>query len=289
MKPAPFEYHCPATLDEAVALLGSVENAKVLAGGQSLMPMLNMRFVICDHIIDLNALDELNYLRRDGDVLRIGAMTRQCDILRSPLVRDCLPVLSEALRYTGHTQTRNRGTMAGSLCHLDPAAEQPTVALLCDAEVVAAGSSGKRIIPITDFIVSYMTTQLAPDEIVSEIRIPLWRKDHGSAFVEFARRHGDFALASVGAMLSFDSRRTIDRCAIAIGGVASVPIRLRAAEALLVGKPASDDSFQAAAQACADIDAVEDVHASAGYRKKLVATLLVRALQSASQRSLSHA
>ena len=289
MKPAPFEYHCPATLDEAIALLASVENAKVLAGGQSLMPMLNMRFVICDHIIDLNALDELSYLTRDGDVLRIGAMTRQSDILRSPLVRDCLPVLSEALRYTGHTQTRNRGTMAGSLCHLDPAAEQPTVALLCDAEIVAAGPGGKRVIPIADFIVSYMTTQLAPDEIVSEIRIPLWPKDHGSAFVEFARRHGDFAIASVGVMLSFDSGGKIDRCAIAIGGVASVPIRLRAAEALLVGRPASEDSFEAAARACADIEALGDVHASAGYRKKLAGTLLAQALRSASQGHFSHA
>jgi carbon-monoxide dehydrogenase medium subunit len=281
LKPAPFEYHQPRTVAEAVELLATLDNAKVLSGGQSLMPMLNMRFVVCDHIIDLNGIDELAYLREEDDELRIGALTRQRDIELSPIVRKRLPVLAEALRVTGHTQTRNRGTFAGSLCHLDPAAEQPAVALLCDAKVVATSRRGKRTIPMTEFLVSYMTTRLDPDEIVTEICLPLWPKRHGAAFLEFARRHGDFAMASAAVMITADAAGMIERCAITIGGVGAVPIRLKPAVDSLRGKPMDDTHFAKAAEACADIDAMDDVHAPGSYRRQLARVLTARALRQA--------
>jgi carbon-monoxide dehydrogenase medium subunit len=284
MKPAPFEYHRPRSVADAVALMATLENAKVLAGGQSLMPMLNMRFVMPDHVVDLNSVDGLDFLREDGDTIRIGALTRQRDIELSPLVRERLPLLAEALTFTGHTQTRNRGTFAGSLCHLDPAAEQPAVALTCDAVVVAASVRGERTIPMGEFAVSYMTTQLEPDEIVIEVRIPVSPKKHGHAFVEFARRHGDFALASAAVLMVPAANGDIERCAITIGGVGSLPVRLTAAEQVLRGRKPDEAAFALAAEACADIAVVEDVHASAAYRRQLARVLTLRALRSAAQR-----
>lgn len=287
MKPAPFEYHRPRTVADAVALLATLDNAKVLAGGQSLMPMLNMRFVMPDHVIDLNSIDELVYLREEGDTIAIGAMTRQRDIELSPVIHARLPLLAEALSFTGHTQTRNRGTFAGSLCHLDPAAEQPAVALTCDAEIVVASHRGKRTIPMAVFPVSYMTTRLEPDEIVTEIRLPASPKKHGYAFVEFARRHGDFALASVAVLIVPGPGGAIERSAITVGGVGSLPVRLAAAEAALRDKPPEEATFALAAEACADLDVIEDVHASAAYRRQLARVLMLRALRSAAER-LSH-
>jgi carbon-monoxide dehydrogenase medium subunit len=284
LKPAPFEYHRPRTVAEALDLLATLENAKLLAGGQSLMPMLNMRFVMPDHVIDLNSIDELVFLREDGDAIVIGAMTRQRDIELSPIICVRLPLLAEALRFTGHTQTRNRGTFGGSLCHLDPAAEQPAVALTCDAEIVVASRRGKRTIPMVEFPVAYMTTRLDPDEIVTEIRLPASPKKHGYAFVEFARRHGDFALASVAVLMVPGPDGAIERSAITVGGVGSLPVRLKAGEAALRGKPPDEAAFALAAEACADLDVIEDVHASAGYRRQLARVLTLRALRSAAER-----
>lgn len=284
MKPCLFEYHRPRTVVEAVDLLATLENAKVLAGGQSLMPMLNMRFVMPDHVIDLNFIDELAYLREDGDTIVVGAMTRQRDIELSPIVRARLPLLSEALRFTGHTQTRNRGTFAGSLCHLDPAAEQPAVALTCEAEIVATSRRGQRTIPMTEFPVAYMTTQLEPDEIVTEIRLPASPKKHGYAFIEFARRHGDFALASAAVLMVPGRDGSIERCAITVGGVGTLPMRLTAGEAALQGKPPEDAHFARAAEACAELDVVEDVHTGAAYRRQLAGVLTRRALRRAAER-----
>ena len=284
MKPAPFEYHRPRTLAEAVDLVARLENAKLLAGGQSLMPMLNMRFVMPDHVIDLNAIDELSFIREDGNSIRIGALARQRDIELSPLIRTRLPLLAEALRYTGHTQTRNRGTFAGSLCHLDPAAEQPSVALTCNAEIVAVSRRGERVIPMAEFPVAYMTTGLEPDEIVSEVRIPAPPKAHGYAFVEFARRHGDFALASAAVLLVPGRDGTIERCAITIGGVGSMPTRLAGAETLMLGQRPEEAIFVRAAQACDALNVIEDVHAGAAYRRQLARVLTQRALRTAAQR-----
>ena len=284
MKPAPFEYHRPRSVGEAVDLLASLPNAKVLAGGQSLMPMLNMRFVIPDHVIDLNSIDGLAYIRDVGDRIAIGSMTRQRDIELSPVIHERLPLLSEALHFTGHTQTRNRGTLGGSLCHLDPAAEQPAVALTCDAEVVAVGPRGSRTIPIAEFVVSYMTTCLEPDEIVTEIRFPTPSRRQGFAFMEFARRHGDFAMASVAVLLTPADDGTIERCAITVGGIGSVPVRAAQAEAAIRGKVPEEAHFVRAAEMCGELEAVADVHAPASYRQQLARVLTERALRSAAGR-----
>jgi aerobic carbon-monoxide dehydrogenase medium subunit len=284
LKPAPFEYHRPRTVAEAVDLLATLENAKVLAGGQSLMPMLNMRFVMPDHVIDLNSINELVFLREEANAIVIGAMTRQRDIELSPIVRARLPLLAEALRFTGHTPTRNRGTFGGSLCHLDPAAEQPAVALTCDAEIIAVSCRGRRTIPMTEFPVAYMTSRLEPDEMVAEIRLPVPPNKHGYAFVEFARRHGDFALASVAVLMMPAGDGTIERAAITIGGVGSLPMRLTAGEAALRGKLPEDKHFTAAAESCADLDVIDDVHTGAAYRRQLARVLTRRALRSAAKR-----
>src|SRR6201987_2139856 len=191
MKPPPFSYHDPRTIADAVALLGRLENAKLLAGGQSLMPMLNMRFVLPDHVIDPNRVDGLAYVRENNGALEIGAMTRQRDLEFSDLIRSRCPLMHDAILQVGHRQTRNRGTLGGSLCHLDPSAELVSVATALDATVTAAGPQGQLEIPVAEFPVSYMTPAIEPDELVTGARFPVWPDRHGYAFIEFARRHGD--------------------------------------------------------------------------------------------------
>jgi len=284
VKPAPFRYHRPRTLAQAVEMIATLANAKLLAGGQSLMPMMNMRFVMPDNVIDLNSVDELSFIREEGNKVCIGAMVRQRDLERSPIVCGRLPLLAEALRFTGHTQTRNRGTFAGSLCHLDPAAEQPSVALTYDAEIVATSPRGKRVIAMSQFPVAYMTTCLDPDEIVTEIRISAPPPRHGYAFVEFARRHGDFALASAAVLLLPAKDGAIERAAITVGGVGSVPFRFAAAEKALSGKKAEEAHFLAAVEPCSELEVIEDVHAPAAYRRQLARVLILRALRTAADR-----
>ena len=215
MKPPPFQYHDPKTVAEAVGLLGKLENAKLLAGGQSLMPMLNMRFVLPDHVIDLNRVDGLSYIKEAGGALEIGAMTRQRDIEFSDLVKAKCPLLHQAIMHIGHRQTRNRGTIGGSLCHLDPAAELVSVAAAHDATVVVAGPNGTREIAFADFPAGYLTPAIELNEIVTAVRIPLWPAGHKAAFVEFSRRHGDFAIVSAAALL--DDRGRQDRARLGHG------------------------------------------------------------------------
>src|ERR1700694_963248 len=188
MKPPPFSYHDPRSVTEVVELLGRLENAKLLAGGQSLMPMLNMRFVLPDHIIDLNRVEGLYYIRENDGALEIGAMMRQRDLEYSDVVRARWPIMHEALLQVGHRQTRNRGTIGGSLCHLDPSAELVSLAAAHDATVVVAGPKGSREIAFADFPAGYLTPSIELNEIVTALRIPLWASGHKAAFVEFARR-----------------------------------------------------------------------------------------------------
>src|SRR5215831_17273139 len=176
MKPPPFSYHDPRTISDAVALLGRLDNAKLLAGGQSLMPMLNMRFVLPDHVIDLNQVEGLAFIRESNGALEIGAMTRQRDLEFSDLIRQRCPIMHEAILNVGHRQTRNRGTLGGSLCHLDPAAELVSVAATLDATVTVAGPKGERRIPFADFPVAFMTPAIEPDEILTAVRFPDWPK-----------------------------------------------------------------------------------------------------------------
>jgi carbon-monoxide dehydrogenase medium subunit len=281
MKPPPFRYYDPGTVADAVGLLSKLENAKLLAGGQSLMPMLNMRYVLPDHVIDLNKVKDLFYLRESNGSLVVGAMTRQRDLEFSAEVKSRHPLIHEALLNVGHRQTRNRGTVGGSLCHLDPSAEIPTVALALDATVTAAGPKGKRDIPFTEFPAGYMTPAIEADEILVEVRFPAWPKGHGYGFVEFARRHGDFAIASAAALLEEDANGKITRAALAIGGVAQTPVRMPDVEASLLGQIASEDLFREACEQCRKLDALADVHAPASYRQHLATVMSRRALVAA--------
>ena len=283
MKPPRFAYHDPETVPEIVGLLKSLPNARVLAGGQSLMPMLNMRLALPDHVIDLNRVKELSYLRSRGDVLEIGAMTRQREIEFSDKVRERCPLMHEAIVQVGHRQTRTRGTLGGSLCQLDPSAELVAVAAALDATVTVAGPKGAREIAFADFPKTYMTPAIAADELVTGVSFPLWPKSHGYAFVEFARRHGDFAIVSAAVLLE-EAGGKIARVSLTLGGMGPAPVRMKEVERALVGEKASDAVFREACEACRKVEAMQDVHAPASYRQHLAAVLSRRALEKAHAR-----
>ena len=285
MKPPPFTYHSPTTAAEAVTLLGSLDNAKALAGGQSLMPMLNMRYAMPDHLVDLNNVAELAGIELRGDALYIGAMTRQRDIEFSPLAKTHCPLIVEALLNVGHRQTRNRGTYGGSLCQLEPASELPTVAMAMDATIHVLGKGGLRTLPMAKFPMTFMTPAIEPEEIVAGALLPLWPKGHGYSFLEFARRHGDFAVVGVAALLVLGAGGRIERASITVCGVGPAPLRLREAEQQLTGATAGAEAFAIAADHAGRIDAMEDVHANKTYRQQLAATLTGRALEIARQRA----
>ncbi len=288
MKPAPFEYHEARTVQEAVSLLQQGQGeARVLAGGQSLMPLLNMRLARPGLLVDMNRVGELDYIRESGGWLAIGAMTRQRAVERSDLVKSRQPLLHAATLYIGHPQIRNRGTVGGSLAHAFPSAEYPAVAVALGAEIRAAGPAGERTIQAEDFFVTYLTTALEPAEVLTEVRFPVLPPRTGWAFTEVARRHGDFALAGVAATLTLDRAGTCSDARIALFGVAPTPVRARAAEALLAGeKPAESPLEQAGQQAGREIDdPPSDVHASSEYRRHLVAVLTRRALTEAAARA----
>ncbi len=255
-----------------LSLLASLDDARLLAGGQSLMPMLNMRVVQPANVIDLNRVDGLSYIRRDGEILEIGAMTRQRDIEFSSVVRESFPLMHEAVRHIGHRQTRNRGTLGGSLCQLDPSAELVSVAASVDARVVVASKRGRREIPFAEFPAGLMTPAIEPDELLTAVRFPLWKKGHGYAFEEFARRHGDFALASAAVLLEPDG----SRARVTVGGIAPQPQHLSAA------------SVDDAVAGCDALEAMDDVHFDAAYRRRLAKAMVKRALQRAHGRIAQH-
>jgi carbon-monoxide dehydrogenase medium subunit len=284
MKPPPFSYHDPRTVADAVALLGRLDNAKLLAGGQSLMPMLNFRFVQPDHIVDLNRVEGLSYIREANGALEIGAMTRQRDLEFSDVVRARLPIMHEALLQVGHRQTRNRGTIGGSLCHLDPAAELVSLATGYDATVTVAGPNGQRQIPFAQFPVAYMTPAIEPTEILVGVRFPQWAPRHGYAFVEFSRRHGDFAITSAAALLEADAGGKITRASVTIGGMGTAPVRARELEQAITGQAPSAQLFRDACESCRKLEAIDDIHAPASYRQHLAAVLSRRALEKAHAR-----
>lgn len=268
-----------------MGLLASLENAKLLAGGQSLGPMLNFRYVMPDHLIDLNRIPELAYIRAEGDTLAIGATTRQRTLERSEEVRRACPVMVEALHSVGHIATRNRGTIGGSLSHLDPAAELPGVCALHDATLTAAGPRGTRQIAMADWGVSFMTPNLEPDEVLTGISLKTWREPHGHAFIELARRQGDFAMAGVGCLIALDRNGKARRVALALIGVTSTPVRLPGAEKALTGTDLAHDAIRAASAEIDALDVLEDAHAGAAYRKRLAGVLLARAIRLAGARA----
>jgi carbon-monoxide dehydrogenase medium subunit len=289
MKPPPFSYHDPRTVNDAVGLLGRLDNAKLLAGGQSMMPMLNMRFVQPDHIIDLNQVDGLCFIREANGGLEIGAMTRQRDIEFSDLVKRRCPLMHEAIRHVGHRQTRNRGTLGGSLCHLDPSAELVTVAAAVDATVTVQGQNGTRAIAFKDFPVGFMTPAIELNELVTAVRFPSWPDGHGFGFVEFSRRHGDFAIVSAAALLTEDGAGRIARASVMLGGVAVTPVRASALERTLIGHAPDDKLLREAAETCRQYEAIDDIHAPASYRQHLATVMSRRALEAARARLPSRA
>jgi aerobic carbon-monoxide dehydrogenase medium subunit len=284
MKPPAFSYHDPRTTAEAVNLLGTLTGARLLAGGQTLMPMLNMRFVQPDHVIDLNRVDELSYIRERSAVIEIGAMTRQRDIEFSEIVRHRCPLMYEAIRLVGHRQTRNRGTLGGSLCHLDPSAELVSCAMALDATVSVAGRNGTRSIDFSSFPLAYLTPAIEPDEILTGVAFPCWPSDHGYAFIEFARRHGDFAIVSAAVLIQEDRNGKITRASVTLGGMGMVPIRASEIERALIGERIEVKRISEICESLRHLDAVDDVHGPASYRQHLATVLSRRALIKAHDR-----
>jgi len=289
MKPPPFSYHDPRTIADVVGLLGRLDNAKLLAGGQSLMPMLNMRFVLPDHVIDLNRVEGLSYIRERDGALDIGAMTRQRELEYSDIVARRCPLMHEAIRLVGHRQTRNRGTLGGSLCHLDPSAELVAVAAAHDATITVNGPNGTREIAFAAFPVAFMAPAIEPNELVATVRFALWPSGHGHGFVEFARRHGDFAIVSAAALLTENAAGEISRASITLGGVGVAPIRVDEVEQALIGQVPDDKRLREISELCRKFDAIEDIHASPAYRQHLATVMARRALEQARARLPSRA
>lgn len=286
MKPPRFDYYAPRSLDEAVELLGRYgQDAKILAGGQSLVPLLNMRLVSPKVLIDLNRVRDLAYLRREDGVVAIGAMTRQVEVEEAEWLRQSCPLLMEAVGLIGHPAIRNRGTVGGSIAHADPAAELPAVLSALGGTVRVRGAGGVREIAAGEFFLTYLTTAVHPDELVSEIRLPVLPAGSGWAFEEVARRHGDFAIAGVAAYLTLDRGR-IGKAGLALTGVGGTPVRAEAAEAMLRGAEPTAEVFHAASGKVQEaIDPDSDLHASADYRRHLAGLLTTRALERAAARS----
>jgi carbon-monoxide dehydrogenase medium subunit len=287
MKPPPFAYAAPATLEEALGLLTEHAEAepRVLAGGQSLIPLMNFRLAKPGYLVDLRNVAGLSGIRRDGDVLVIGAMTRMAEVERSPEVAVAAPLVTEAVGLVAHVPVRNSGTVGGSLAHADPAAELPAVALALDAELVAAGPGGTRVIPAAEFFTGPYSTALAPDEILTEIRLPVWPGGH--AFTEFSRVYANFAVVAVAALVELDGDSDrIRRAALALAGVAPTPVRATAAERALAGATADAGTIRAAADAAAaGLSPAGDLHASPQTRRGLARTYLRRGIELAVARA----
>jgi len=283
MKPPSFDYAAPKTLDEAVGLLQQHDgDAKVLAGGQSLMPLLNMRFARPALLVDIARVDGLDYIREADGGLAIGAMTRQRSVELSALVKARHPLLHTAMLNIAHPQNRNQGTIGGSLAHADPAAELPALALALDAEFRAVGPGGERRIKAADFFVTYLTTSLEAAEILTEVRFPALPQRNGWAFLELARRHGDFALTGVITHLAVSGGRC-SAATVVLFGVGSTPVRAHGAEQVLAGQKLGDALFEEAGKVAGkDLEEpLTDVHATAEYRRDLARVLTRRALAQA--------
>ncbi len=285
MKPSPFTYHAPRTLDEALDLLATLDNARVLAGGQSLMPMMNYRVVQPEHLIDLGRIAELAFIDDTPESLQIGAMTTQRTIERSALVHERCPLLTDALFHVGHQQTRNRGTIGGSICHLDPSAELPITACALDAVMIAAGKTGRRKIPFADFPAGYLTSNLKPDEILVAIDFGQWPQRAGSAFEEYAVRPADFAIVSIAAVIAMGGDDIITEARVAAGGIAPIPARLTGVEEILKGQRPSDTLVKRAGAVAAAVPAEGDDANPPEYRQELAGHLTQRALTKAIRRA----
>jgi aerobic carbon-monoxide dehydrogenase medium subunit len=284
MKLPPLEYACPSSLSEAVALLSAHGGeAKALAGGQSLVPMLAFRVAAPSLLVDLRKLSELRQIKIAGDGVTLGAMVRFSDILKDERLSKVHPLLVTAVEHVAHYQIRNRGTVGGSLAHADPAAELPGIIVTSEADIAIIGQSGTRIVAAKDFFRGPLMTALEPDEIITEVRFPEWPADRRLGFCEFARRRGDFALAAAALFYDQDGEGRARNAHVGAIGVADVPLRLTAVEDVLNGRRVDDAAIaDAEAAASAAVDPADDIHATGAYRKTLIGVMVERALRSAS-------
>jgi CO/xanthine dehydrogenase FAD-binding subunit len=283
MKPPQFDYYAPQGLDEALVLLEKFTgDARILAGGQSLVPLMNMRLASPQEIIDINKITALDYIEEHDGYLCLGALTRHRSIERSPLVSTSCPLLTQAVSFVGHTQVRSRGTIGGSIAHADPAAEYPAVLAVLDGIIVAQSVRGRRLIDWQQFFLGPYTVDLQPDEMVVEIRLRKPVQPTVAAFLELSRRHGDFAIVEAAVQLQMDGAGQCVAVQIAIGGVGGTPVRAKAAEEYLRGRVTDRSQCdQAAALASLDLETEDDLHGSADYRKRMASLLVARALAQA--------
>jgi CO/xanthine dehydrogenase FAD-binding subunit len=290
VKPPIFDYLLPRTLDEALELLHRYgDRAKVLAGGQSLVPLLNFRLVRPEYLVDINGLRELDYVREENGHVAIGALTRQRAVERSATIRARVPLLADAMPQIGHFQIRNRGTIGGSLAHADPAAELPAVVAALGGRLTVRGAGGTRTIGARDFFVGYLTTALAPDELLVGVTLPAVPPRTGSAFLEVSRRHGDFALVGVAAQLTLAPDGTCTACAVALTGVGPTPVVPDGVGRLVIGQQPSPAIFEACGQTVSSAVSPDgDIHASADYRRHVAGVLTRRALARALERAKAH-
>jgi carbon-monoxide dehydrogenase medium subunit len=287
MKMPPFEYACPDTISEAVRLLASRDgDAKAIAGGQSLVPMLAFRLAAPSLLVDLRKLAGLRQIKISDSGVALGAMTRWRDIEDDARLASAHPLLKAAVAHVAHYQIRNRGTVGGSIAHADPAAEMPGIAVTCEAEIAVVGKSGARVIKAAEFFRGALTTALASDEIIVEIRLPAWPRGRRWGFQEFARRRGDFAMAAAALFYDQDESGRARNAHVGIIGVGDRPVRLAAVEAVLNGSIVDEATIaKAEAATSAAVDPQDDIHASAAYRRALAGTMVERALRSAAARA----
>jgi carbon-monoxide dehydrogenase medium subunit len=288
MKPPVFEYASPATVAEAVRLLAARGgNAKVIAGGQSLMPMLNFRLAAPELLVDLKHLKDLGGIHIDDAGVRLGAKVRWCDIEADQRLQSAHPLLCEAIKSVAHYQIRNRGTVGGSLAHADPSAEMPGVAVTCEARMTIVGPAGTRSETADAFFTGPLQTSLEPDEILTEVALPPWPHARRWAFLEFARRKGDFAMAGVALYYDLDEAGQIANVHVGAIGIADRPVRLAEVEVALNGQRLDDRLIATAAKVARDsVDPPTDIHAPGAYRRALVATLLGRGLKKSAARGV---
>lgn len=284
MKPSPFSYYAPQSITEAIRLLGTLPDSRPLAGGQSLVPMLNLRAATPANLVDLGAIAELRGIEDRPDHLRIGAMTTQREIERSQLIRRACPLLGEAIDHVGHQQTRNRGTIGGSLCHLDPGAELPVAAAALQAVLIAQSANGSRRIPFEDFPAGYLTSVLEVGEVLTHVEIPKIPQNQGYAFLEFNQRPADLAIVSVAVLMEIQSQ-VVSQLRIAIGGIDFAPIRLLEAEERLLGKALDDAALAEAASIASALPAEGDAAYPADFRQHIAGVLVKRAMLKSAARA----
>ena len=286
MKPVSFIYHRPQQLSEVLDLVAELDNYKIIAGGQSLMPMMNFRFVMPDHVIDLNQVAELGHISIENQQLHIGSMTRQQAIYSSALVQEHIPLITQAYSFVSHRQIRNRGTFGGSLCHLDPSSEQPCFTAALDGVIEVASQSGKREVPIANWTAMYMTPDLAPNEIMLGAKLSIWPKTHGWSFMEYSRRHGDYAIVGVAVLVNLSATSTIEKISIALCGIDAAPVRLLDTENALIHQIADESAIRMALDEIEKLpNIMEDALNTSDYRRHLAKTLTRRAMLEAFERA----